>query len=351
MASTYNGDASAALVPSEITLPDDGDAFDVASVNAGMMGLADMDQYIAEMLMAVTPGGRISLTTAVPVTASDVTAATTIYYTPARHNRFPLWNGTRWVLETFTEISVATTDSTKSPAAVAADKVYDCFLWNDSGTKRLGRGAAWSNDTTRGTGAGTSELELYDGRLVNKVDITNGPLARRGLFAGTIRSNSSSQIMDSVTRRWCWNAYNRVKRYMKVTLASGAAYNSNTIRQYMADTTQQLDFVQGLREDAVFASQESLTVYDDAVGAMDLAVARVGFGESSTTTFSSLGVESRIVDMDQNRRIYAPCKWFGLTTNVGRTYLSLNQTSDNRRGNAVFGALNSNCLIYGHVMA
>src|SRR5262245_21621926 len=65
------------------------------------------------------PSGRLTLTTAVPFLVSTVTAATTIYYTPAVGNIVPLYNGTSFVPTAFSEVSQATTDTTKSPAAVA----------------------------------------------------------------------------------------------------------------------------------------------------------------------------------------------------------------------------------------
>src|SRR5688572_30068462 len=63
--------------------------------------------------------GRLTLTTATPVTSADVTGATTVYFTPYNGNEVELYDGADWVVKTFSELSQTTSDSTKSPAAVA----------------------------------------------------------------------------------------------------------------------------------------------------------------------------------------------------------------------------------------
>src|SRR3989344_6235690 len=55
--------------------------------------------------------GRLTLTTAVPVTTSDVTAATTVYFTPYNGDKIALYDGSTWAISAFTEKSINTTDS------------------------------------------------------------------------------------------------------------------------------------------------------------------------------------------------------------------------------------------------
>jgi hypothetical protein len=176
----------------------------------------------------VTPGGRVTLTTGVAVTTADVTAATTVYFTPDVSDTVELYDGASWNKHQFAEMSQATSDTTKSPAAVAASKNYDVFVWNDAGTLRATRGPAWTSDTARGSGAATSELELFEGRLVNKVAITNGPGVRKGVYVGSIRSDGSSQINDSYALRHCWNAYNRRRRAGRNNFTADRATASTT---------------------------------------------------------------------------------------------------------------------------
>ena len=114
------------------------------------------------------------------------------------------------------ELSQATTDTTKSPAAVANNSLYDMFVWNDSGTIRCTRGPAWTNATTRSAG---TALVLVNGIYLNNASITNGPAASRGTYVGTIASNGTATIdfvFGTITTNGgagnlnIWNAYNRV---------------------------------------------------------------------------------------------------------------------------------------------
>lgn len=165
------------------------------------------------------PQGRLALSTATPVMTSTVSGATTIYYTPYSGRAVPLWNGSTFTMtDTGGELSQATTDSTKSPAAVANNSNYDLFVWSDGGTMRCTRGPAWASDTARHSGS-ASELELLQGFYVNKYAITNGPAAQRGTYVGTIRTNGSAAVDwllntsgagGSESKLHVWNAYNRV---------------------------------------------------------------------------------------------------------------------------------------------
>jgi len=208
----------------------------------------------------VTPGGRLTLTSGVPVTTGNVTGATTVYYVPYKSDMVPLFDGTAWALYSIgTGISQATTDNTKSPAAVANNSNYDCFVWNDAGTVRLSRGPIWTSDTARGSGVGTTELVFQNGKFVNKNDITNGPKALTGLYVGSVRSDGSAQLNDSygltaAPMRLVWNAYNRVSRAM-LRLESTTSWTYNTVswHQANASSANQLNVLVGLSEDVVTA--------------------------------------------------------------------------------------------------
>jgi len=213
------------------------------------------------------PQGRLTLTTAVPFLVSTVTAATTIYYTPAVGNIMPLYNGTSFVPTTFTELSQVTTDNTKSPAAVANNSNYDLFVWSDSGTLRCTRGPAWTSDTGRGTGAGTSELVRTNGILLNTVNITNGPAASRGTYVGSVRSNGSAQI-DMIfggaggaggegTILGIWNMYNRqLVNLVNFDNTNTWTYTTATWRLKNESASAELNkikFLIGLRGDGIAA--------------------------------------------------------------------------------------------------
>jgi hypothetical protein len=212
----------------------------------------------ASALAISPPQGRLTLTTAVPVTVSDVTAATTIYYTPYVGVGIPIYDGTDWRMTAFTELSNATAQSSTGsagPAAVTTNSNYDLFVWSDSGTLRLTRGPLWTSDTGRGTGAGTTQLTLTNGIYLNTVAITNGPGALRGTYVGTVRSDGSSQINDSNAFRMVWNCYNRRPRSMRVIESTASwTYSTAALRQANNSAANQLAFVRGLNEDIVEAS-------------------------------------------------------------------------------------------------
>jgi hypothetical protein len=232
------------------------------------------------------PGGRLSLETGVAVSTSDQAGKTSVFYTPYQSDEVELYDGTAWVPHVFTELSQTTADNTKSPAAVANNSNYDVFAWDDAGTLRATRGPAWTSDTARGAGAGTTELELFEGRHVNKVAITNGPAARRGLYVGTIRSDGSAQINDTLAKRHVWNTYNRVLRAMKgaTETTDSWTYTTATFRQANANAANQLDYVAGLAEDAVFAQVFASAQNNAAANTVGM---RAGIGVDSTTTTSA----------------------------------------------------------------
>jgi hypothetical protein len=234
------------------------------------------------------PQGRITLSTATPLINSTISAATTVYYTPYTGRYVPLYNGSTWTMTDIGgELSQATTDSTKSPAAVAANSNYDLFVWSDSGTYRFTRGPAWSSDTARGTGAGTTELERVNGILVNKVAITNGPAAQRGTYVGTIRSNGSSQIdfqYGAISANGTagiigvWNAYNRVSCAMVVGDSTDTwAYTTATIRAANGSPTMRVSAICGEAGSHLFEAAYSAQFTTTASGA------RAGVGYDSTS--------------------------------------------------------------------
>lgn len=227
------------------------------------------------------PQGRLTLTSGTPVTTSNVTGATTVYYTAYVGRRVPIYNGTQWVMADIGgELSQTTADTTKSPAAVTTNSNYDLFVWNDSGTLRCTRGPAWSSATARGTGAGTTELEQVNGIWVNKIAITNGPAAQRGTYVGTIRSDGSSQINDSLGLRHVWNMYNRQKRPLrKAIVTSTWNYSTATWRQANADTANQVSAVFGMNDDTTNLIVNMAAFSSGATG----RVVSAGVGLDSTT--------------------------------------------------------------------
>ena len=229
---------------------------------------------------SVAPQGRLTLQTATPVMTTTQSAKTTVFYTPFLGSLIPLFDGTSFAMFTFSELSVATNDTTKSPAAIGVSKINDWFIWNDSGVIRLGHGPDWTSDTARSAG---TALTKTGGFNLNSVAITNGPGALRGTYVGTTRSNASSQIdwtygttSNGAGAFGIWNMYNRVA-ISSITAISTAtwAWATASWRSVNANANIRHNFVRGLAEDAVRASWQvgasSTTVNSFAGIGLDVA--------------------------------------------------------------------------------
>lgn len=145
-------------------------------------------------LLRISPGGRLTLTTGVPVTSSDVTGATTLYFTPHAHDVIVLWDGTRWVPIQFVETSLAL-------GTLTSGKNYDVFGFLSSGVLAM-EFLVWTNDSTRATA-----VTMQDGRWSKSGDKTR-------LLLGTIRTTSTTATEDSAAKRFVANVYNPVSRQL-----------------------------------------------------------------------------------------------------------------------------------------
>jgi hypothetical protein len=286
------------------------------------------------VLPTVTPQCRLTLTSGTPVMASSVAAATTVFLTPYGGNSLPTYDGVRVANRPFTELSLTTTDSTKSPAAVGASKVYDAFAWPDPATGDwvLSRGPEWTNTTTRGY-----TFTEIEGLLWNTSTITNGPAALRGLWVGTIASNGSSTIDyifgaaasgGTAARLMVWNAYNRVDVGAIVTDSASFTSSSATIQQFHNGSAgMQIGFVLGAQQDAIQFSFNTEVVPAAVVGAFTI----VGVGFDTTTAFS---VARSRVQNTAAQALVMPAAQSGIwSAGIGTHVLSLNQQSDGSNSN------------------
>lgn len=263
-----------------------------APISSGS-GVSSLNGQTGALSIFSQPQGRLTLSTGVAVMTSTVSNATTVYYTPSNGNIIPIYDGTNFVPRTFSEISQLTTDTTKAPAACTTNSNYDQFVGWTGSACALYRGPAWTSNTARGTGAGTSELEFFNGFYVNKNAITNGPAARQGIYVGTIRTNGASTVDYNVGggasggfagSLGVWNMYNRNFTTCQ-SVDGGTSYTltSNTIRQARASAGNQVSVLVGLAVDTICVSYQ--TRIDTA--AVSGAFAQIGIGEDTTTSFTS----------------------------------------------------------------
>jgi len=101
----------------------------------------------------MAPGGRLTLQNATPVMNSDVSAATTIYYTDYVSDVVPVYNGSHWLPYSIgTTTSLALDSNSGDTGYQASGSIYDLFFGVNGGTLYLVTGPAWTNTTTRSSG-------------------------------------------------------------------------------------------------------------------------------------------------------------------------------------------------------
>ncbi|MGH9960731.1 MAG: hypothetical protein ACREBC_27020, partial [Pyrinomonadaceae bacterium] len=243
--------------------------------------------------IAHCPAGRVTLESGVAVSTTDQTAKTSVLYTPYVGQFVPIYSGAVWTPTVFTELTLALDSDSGHTGYHQSGKNFDLFVVNDAGTVRLGTGPAWTSDTARGTGAGTTELERKNGIWTNKVSMTlrfgsvSGNMitvvANQGTYVATVRASANGQtqikfgsLAANGGEAWLgiWNAYNRV------LVAGSVRDNSNTwtyatasYRNLNNSVSNRISFVRGLNEDAMFAQYAGNTTSSGAVfGGFKVAV-------------------------------------------------------------------------------
>jgi len=189
--------------------------------------------------LGVIPGGRLTLTSGTPVTTTDVTGATSVYYSPLRHNKIELWNGVQWNLTDFSETTLAV-------GTVTSGLPYDVFAYLSSGVLALEK-LAWTNGTTRATA-----ITLQDGRYCKSGDKTR-------LYLGSFYSTSTSATEDSNAKRFLFNMYNRVGRKLKlVDTTNSWTYSTATWRSWNNSSSNRVQVLIGVVDDLVDVSFNGL---------------------------------------------------------------------------------------------
>jgi len=252
---------------------------------------------------ALSGGGRLTLAAATPVMTADVAGAVTVYYTPFASNSVLLNDGTgKFSPTVFAELSQTLADTTKSPAATVANSNYDLFVWSDGGVMRLSRGPAWTSSTARGAGAGTTQLIKVGSTYVNATAIANGPVAQRGTYVGTIRTNAANQVdwkLGSTAagggESWLgvWNMSNRVRTGVAVrdSTFDWLVPPSANFRPFNNSLTNRISFVIGISDDIVEAQAVS-SWSNDALPTGNI-VGRLSIGLDTTTTADATVLQGR----------------------------------------------------------
>lgn len=219
------------------------------------------------------PCGRLTLTSGVPVTTSDVTAATSVFYTPYVGNTITLWDGSAWT-------SYVLTEQTLALVALTSGLPYDVFAFQNSGTPNIEK-LAWTSATARATA-----VTLQDGRYCKSGDKTRLYLGSFCTTGTTTTEDSGGGAVTNVGgKRFLWNMYNRVPRFIAVIDTSvGWNYTTATIRQANANAGNKVQYMCGLASDPVNVE----IVAGAEVKNNTVAAAFVGVGIDTTTVTSGV---------------------------------------------------------------
>ena len=139
--------------------------------------------------------GRLTLVSGTPQPTTDVTGATTVYWTPYNGNQIGLYDGSaNWVVRAFAETSL-------SLSGLAANAVYDIFAFDSAGTLAL-ESLAWNLPTSAAITAITNASPPVASTGTTPVAdqlvaITgNNVAANNGLWrVGTVVLNTSFQML------------------------------------------------------------------------------------------------------------------------------------------------------------
>lgn len=253
--------------------------------------------YLKDLTLPQQPSGRLTLTTATPVTTSDVSAASTVYYTPYKGGNLSIYDTN---LTAFAPIDFSSELTLTLNSSHPSGNIYDVFVAlnpSDNSTLIIGTGPAWQTATAgsgaRGSGATTTELTRLQGLLVNAVSITlrNGSTTYSiaqyaATYIGSLYTTGSGTTEDSVSKRLLYNAYNQILRMLSVTDATDTwTYSHATVWQQAHSsgvgsvTTNKFHVLNGLLGSAI--------AVDVCALAGGSGIAATGIGINSTSVNSA----------------------------------------------------------------
>ncbi len=239
------------------------------------------------------PGGRLTLVSNTPVMTADVSGATTIYYAAYVGNNVPTATGT-----TLQNSAFASQLTLSLNSGLQSGDIYDIFLVNNSGSLILCTGPAWNSSTSRGAGAGTTQLTLLNGLSVNANAIGNclngstslSVSAKSGFYLGSVymtgNGQTSMQLKPSAAAGGTnnvlglWNAYNRVRltAYSRDS-TSNWLYGTASWRAADNSASNKISFLDGLQQSSVTGNYSIM-----GASTVDTVGAYIGLNVDSSTT-------------------------------------------------------------------
>jgi hypothetical protein len=245
----------------------------------------------------IPPQGRLTLQSNTPVMTSDVTGATTIYYTPYIGNSLVVSNGTSLSNQVFSELSLPLS------GVVAADQIADFYAINVSGTFHLCLANGWTNLGSRSTAGAPI---LWQGLWVNPSTLNYCQDAHAGytlapktaIYLGSAYTSPNDAMPSTVlgvtvslhpaaapggsgNMIGLWNAYNRVPvTAMCMDSTSSWTYGTNIARAANNSPNNRISFLDGLQQSSFTAS------YSVAMANSGTGNAIVGIGVDTSTVIN-----------------------------------------------------------------
>jgi len=259
--------------------------------------------------------GRLTLQSATPVMTTTQSAKTTVFLDCYKGPNVAVYNGTQATFLAIGSCEISMGLDAVTPH-IASGSVYDVFAINNSGTLAICAGPAWSTTSTRGTGAGTTQIHvnMTVGFLTNQNSLTHcyggasgttdfGTVAAdQGTYLGSLYATANGQTSftfgaigtsgghATAGLYALYNYYNRVS--IKTMVGDNAAswtWNTASWHQVNASAGMQTQFLEGVSEDAIDA------VYNGETAAGTATNCSVGVGLDSTTAPSGAFLFSSFV--------------------------------------------------------
>ena len=202
-----------------------------------------------------------------------------------------MYNGTNLVNNAFSQLTL-----TLNTTNHLSGKLYDLFVFLNSGTLTIGAGPAWTSLTAR-----SASIGQVNGIWVNSaaITLTNGSTAYSSIatseatYVGTFYATANGQTGIALRPAavsgganniiGLWNAYNRVV-ISAASLDNSAAwtYTTNTVRPANNSTSNRISWVDGLGQSAIVSR------YGCAINTASASNGgQVGIGVNSTSAFAS----------------------------------------------------------------
>lgn len=245
-------------IPVTAALTADADLVEISQGGVSM-------QAALSLLRFMTPGGRLTLQSGKPVMTADQVATANVYYAAHAHSCLPIAGS--FFLIPSNQIQLIL-DSTNH----LSGNLYDVAAINIAGVPTLVTGPAWSSSSSRGSGAGTAEIEqgpngLWRNKVswahswnngVDKGAVAAGAAAILGTIYATANGqtgcafNPAAAASGSNNIIGLFNHYNRV-RVTATMLSTDGNYTYSTAawRAANASNGYRISWVDGLG--AIFA--------------------------------------------------------------------------------------------------